>query len=129
MALADHVAAISMSHIHKEFEGQRIAKRHRLAVRVAIAIVLICLPLAHHLSSLKLISTTTALVAFVLTVELYGSTSVLDDFWRDKKMCKYSAECHMKKKDIETAFAKGDTIAVGELSKGTKGEKCVFEMS
>lgn len=129
MALADHVAAISMSHIHKEFEGQRIAKRHRLAVRVAIAIVLICLPLAHDLSSLKLISTTTALVAFVLTVDLYGSTSVLDDFWRDKKMCKYSAECHMKKKDIETAFANGDTIAVGELSKGTKGEKCVFEMS
>lgn len=129
MALADHIAAISMSHIHKEFEGQRIAKRYRLAVRVAIAIVLICLPLAHGLSSLELISTTTALVALVLTVDLYGSTSVLDDFWRDKKMCKYSAECHLKKKDIEAAFTKGETIAVEKLSKGNEGEKCVFEMS
>lgn len=118
-----------MSHIHKEFEGQRIAKRHRLAVRVAVAIVLICLPLAHGLSSLELISTTTALVAFVLTVDLYGSTSVLDDFWRDKKMCKYSADCQIKKKDIETAFTKGETIALEEISKDSKGEKCVFEMS
>ena len=129
MAVADSVAAISVSHIHKEFEGQRIAKRYRLVLRVAVAIVLICLPLAHDLSSLELISTTTALVALVLAVELYGSTSVLDGFWRDKKTCKYSAECHLKKKDIETAFAKGETIAVEELSKGTKGEKCVFEMS
>ena len=129
MAVADRVAAISMSHIHKEFEGQRIAKRYRLVLRVAVAIVLICLPLAHDLSSLELISTTTALVALVLTVELYGSTSVLDGFWRDKKTCKYSAECHLKKKDLETAFAKGETIAVEELSKGTKGEKCVFEIS
>ncbi|MCJ1470309.1 hypothetical protein MMC07_008954 [Pseudocyphellaria aurata] len=123
------MSAISMSHIHKEFEGQRIAKRYRLAVRVAIAIVLICLPLAHGLSSLELISTTTALVALILTVDLYGSTSVLDDFWRDKKMCKYSAECHLKKKDIETAFTKGETIAVEKLSKGNEGEKCLFEMS
>lgn len=129
MALANHVAAISMSHIHKEFEGQRIVKRYRLAVRVAVAIVLICLPLAHGLSSLELISTTTALIAFVLTVDLYGSTSVLNSFWKDKKLCKYSADCHLKKKDIETAFTKGETIAVEELSKGTKGEKCVFEMS
>lgn len=129
MALADHVAAISISHIHKEFEGQRIAKRHRLVIRATVAVVLICLPLAQDLSSLELISTTTALVAFVLTVDLYGSTSVLDVFWRDKKMCRYSAECQLKKKDIETALTKGETIKIEELSKATKGEKCVFEMS
>lgn len=116
-----------MSHIHKEIEGQRIAKRYRLAVRVAVALVLFCLPLAHELSSLEMISTTTGLVALVLTVDLYGSTSIHDSFLKDKRVCKYSAECHVRKKDIETAIKTGEKIAVEEVAKGTKGQKCLFE--
>lgn len=116
-----------MAHVHKEFEGQRIAKKHRLAVRVGVALILICLPLAHKLNSLAMISTTTGLVAFALTVDVYGSTSICDTFWRDTSICKYSAECQVRKKDIETAIKTGEKIVVEEISKGTKGEKCVFE--
>lgn len=114
-----------MSHLHKEIEGQRIAKRYRLAVRVAVAVVLFCLPLAHSLSSLEMISTSTGLIVLVLMVDLYGSTSVHDSFWKDRRVCKYSA--HVKKKDIETALKTGQTVAVEEIAKGDKGEKCVFE--
>ncbi len=124
---ADLVAFISVSHIHKEIEGQRIPKKYRLAVRAALSIILLCLPLAHELSSLELISTTTGLVALAMSVDLYGSTSVHDDFWKDKRVCKYSADCSAKKRDIEAALKMGETIAVEELAEGTQGEKCAFE--
>lgn len=123
---ADCVGLISMSHVHKEFDGQRIAKKYRLAVRIAVAIILICLPLTHALNSLQLISTTTGLIVFTLIVDLYGSTSVQDRFWKDKSICKYSADCHMKKKDVESAIKTGQVIEVEELSKGIKGEKGVY---
>lgn len=120
-------ALISISHIHKEIPGQRIAKRHRLVVRAAIAVILFCLPLAHKLNSLKLVATTTGLVALALAVDLYGSTSTNDSFWHDRSICKYSADCSAKKKDIETALKNGEKIQVEELAKGESGEKCCFE--
>lgn len=115
-----------MSHVHKEFDGQRIAKKYRLAVRIAVAIILICLPLTHSLNSLQLVSTTTGLIVFTLIVDLYGSTSVQDRFWKDMSTCKYSADCHMKKKDVESAIKTGQVIEVEELSKGIKGEKGAY---
>ena len=126
-SVTDYAALIAMSHIHKDIEGQRIAKRYRLAVRVAVAVILFCLPLAHKLNSLEIISTTTGLVALILMVDLYGSTAVHDSFFKDKRVCKYSADCHIKKKDVETAIKTGEKISVEELAKGTKGEKCLFE--
>ncbi|KZF20755.1 hypothetical protein L228DRAFT_284697 [Xylona heveae TC161] len=45
------MAIISMTHIHRSIPGQRLRKSYRLAVRFAVAIVLICLPLADLHSS------------------------------------------------------------------------------
>lgn len=118
-----------MTHVHKEFEGQRIKKRYRVACRISAAVTLLCLPLAEKLNSLQMISTTTGLVAFALIIDLYGSTSIHDSFWKDRRKCKYRADCHMKKKDMETAIKTGQTIEIAVLSKGTKGEKGVFELS
>lgn len=91
--------------------------------------ILVFLPLAHSLNSLKLVSITMGLVAFALIVELYGSTSVQDSFWKDCRVCKYSADCHIKKKDLETAAKTGQKIEITEISKGSKGEKAVMELS
>lgn len=122
------MSAISMSHVHKEIAHQRIAKTPRLAVRVAAAITLICLPLADKLSSLELVSTTTGIVVFVLMVDVYGSTSRNENFWRDRAMCKYSARCSMKRKEMEQALKTGATIEVRELAEGGKGEKAAFQV-
>ena len=72
---------ISLTHVHKKVEKQRILKRPRLAIRSAVAITLICLPLADGLNSLQLISTTTGLILFVLMVEVWGQTPKADCFW------------------------------------------------
>ena len=107
----------------------RIKKRHRLAVRFCVAIILICLPLAEKLDSLQLIATTTGLVVFVLAVDLYGLSRVQDPFWRDKSNCKYSAECILHKRDIETAVKIGAVVNVEELAKQDLGEKGFFDLS
>lgn len=62
---------ISFAHIHKKVDKQRIMKRPRLIVRLAVAIVLICLPMADGLTSLQLIATTTGLIVFVLMIEIW----------------------------------------------------------
>ena len=121
------MAAISLSHVHKKIENQRINKRPRLALRVAVGIVLICLPLAEGLTSLQLILTTTGLVVFTLMVEVGGSTSTNNSFWRDKRRCKYSAECRIRKKAIEAALKAGVTINVAEVIKDEGSEKRLTE--
>ncbi|KAG4430854.1 hypothetical protein IFR05_013670 [Cadophora sp. M221] len=67
---------ISICHIHKEPKGKknqriRIPKSFRMLNRLAICIILFCLPLANNLNSLLLITTTTGLVAWVLVLELW----------------------------------------------------------
>ncbi|KAL8741846.1 MAG: hypothetical protein Q9190_005592 [Brigantiaea leucoxantha] len=113
------MCVISMSHVHKEFEGQRLSKNVRLIVRIAVAIVLICLPLAESLSSLQLVSTTTGLVALVLTIELYGSTSVGESFWRDGRRCKYWTDCPIKRsRALQEALKSGGEVKVEDLGLG-----------
>lgn len=109
------MAFISMSHVHKDFEGQRLSKRVRIPVRIAVALVLICLSLAESLSSLQLIATTTGLIIFVLVVDLYGSTSVHDTFWKCRKQCKYRAECSIKKNRLIKALKNGETVTMSEI--------------
>ena len=123
------LGGISMTHEHKEVKGQRIGKRLRLTVRFAVALVLICLPLTQHLDSLRLISTTTGLVVSVLLVDLYGSTCVSESFWQDKRKCKYSAECRLRKKDLETAVKSGARVNVEELARQDLGEKGVHSFN
>ena len=121
------MAAISFSHVHKKIERQRVHKRPRLVLRVAVGVVLICLPLAETLSSLQLISTTTGLVVLTLIFEVVGSTSKNNSFWRDRRRCKYSAECRVRKKAVEAALKAGATIDVAEMMKDEGSEKAGYE--
>ena len=121
------MSLISLSHIHKRLPNARFRKRPRLVIRCCIAIIIICLPLAHdHLSSLDLISITTALVVFVLVLDLYGNSCAGDAFWtggfcaEQKKQCKYSARCHIskrKKREIEEAMRKGEKVDIESMLK------------
>ncbi|KAK3170972.1 hypothetical protein OEA41_003056 [Lepraria neglecta] len=119
---------ISLCHVHKEFDGQRISKRYRAPVRIAVAIILIFLPLADKLNSLQLISTTTGLVVLVLMVDVYGSTSIYESFWRCTSQCKYRAECPMKKKLVMDAMKTGATIRLNEVQIGDGGEKGFYDV-
>ena len=128
VALAS-MTVISLCHVHKKVEKQRILKRPRLAVRSAVAIVLICLPLADGLSSLQLISTTTGLTVFVLMTEVWGQTPKAECSQKNREKCKYSAECRVRKKMIDDALKAGATIDVAELTKNDneKSEHGLFE--
>ena len=120
---------ISACHVHKEVEGIRIRKRHRLAVRFAVSICLICLSLANRLDSLQLVSTTAGLVVLVLVTDLLGSTCMNDSIWRDKRTCNYSAECRLRRKDLEDAVKTGQMVNVEELEMPDGGEKGFYELS
>lgn len=109
------MSIISASHIHKVFDGQRIGKKYRIPNRVAVSIILICLPLARSLSSLQLTSTTTGLVVYVLMVDVYGSTSIYDNFWRCTSPCKYQADCPLKKKIVVDALKSGTRVKLEEV--------------
>lgn len=123
------MSIISLCHVHKKVENQRIMKRPRLAIRVAVAIILACLPLADGLSSLQLISTTTGLIVFTLMIEVWGQTRKEDRFWKDRRKCKYSAECRVRRKAIDDALKAGVTIDVAELTKNERqeSEKGLYE--
>ncbi|KAL9102338.1 MAG: hypothetical protein Q9163_002519 [Psora crenata] len=121
------MSLISLSHVHKEFDGQRLGKRYRLPLRIAIAIIFICIPLAEGLSSLQLIATTTGLVVLVLVVDLYGSTDKNDPFWKCKSGCSYSAECPVTRKAIVEALKKGEKVEISELRGKEPGEKGLYE--
>ncbi|KAL8711317.1 MAG: hypothetical protein Q9220_004214 [cf. Caloplaca sp. 1 TL-2023] len=116
------LCVISFTHVHKKFEGQRITKRSRLGLRVAVAVVLLCLPLAESLSSLELISTVTGLIVLVLMFDLYGCTFVGESFVRDGRKCKYWADCPRKRRRaLEEAMKNGHVINVEELAQDEKG--------
>jgi hypothetical protein len=118
------MAVISFCHIHKKIPNARLLKRPRLAIRVCIGIIIICLPLAHHLSSLDLISITTALVVLVLILDLYGNSCADDRFWTggfcdsQKKECKYTANCKLgrkKRQELIKALQNGEKVRLEDL--------------
>lgn len=100
-------------------------------MRVSVAVVLFCLPLAKSLNSLQLISTTTGLVALVLMVDVYGSTSVYENFWKCTACCKYKADCPVKKKILVEAVKNGTTVKLEEVGfgAGDGGEKGFYDVS
>lgn len=120
------MSIISLCHVHKEFDGERIGKRYRISVRISVAIILIFLPLADSLSSLKLISITTGLTFLTLMVDVYGSTSIHDDFWKCTAQCKYRASCPIKRKLAMDAVKTGTTIRLEEVQVGDDGEKAYY---
>ena len=122
------MAIISFCHVHKKIENQRVHKRPRLVLRVAVGIVLICLPLAEHLTSLQLICTTSGLIVLTLVFEVGGSTSKNNSFWKDKGKCKYSAECPIRRrKAVEAAMKAGITIDVAEMMKDEGSDNTRYE--
>jgi len=120
IALAS-MGVIALTHIHKEVGGTRVRKAHRLTNRFAVCIVIFCLPTAHGLNSLYLISITTALVLWVLMFELYGASCPKETFFGETRPCKYTAQCNIRKKDVEIAVKSGQVIRVEGLSGGEKG--------
>ncbi|KAL8665487.1 MAG: hypothetical protein Q9202_002192 [Teloschistes flavicans] len=116
------MSVISFCHVHKKFEGQRVTKRSRLGLRVAVVVVIICLPLAESLNSLQLVSTTTGLIGLVLAFDLYGCTYVGESFLRDGRKCKYWADCPRKRRRaLEEAIKTGAMVNVEELAVDEKG--------
>lgn len=120
------LAVIAATHSHRKIPNQRMNKHFRLLFRVAVAIVIICLPLA-HLNSLELVAATTGLVACVLLLELVGSTCWGESFWRDancrRNKCSYSARCKVRKEELEESMRDGTTLNVEEIAKRESGEK------
>ncbi|KAF2097442.1 hypothetical protein NA57DRAFT_58029 [Rhizodiscina lignyota] len=115
---------ISLAHIYKEIPNQRLSKPWRTVVRLAIAVVILLLPLTHRLNSLELIAITTSLVVFALVVELVGASCVHDPFWMEtKRHCTYAARCHISKKELAARTKGGKLIDVEELARDGKGEK------
>ncbi|KAI4107723.1 MAG: hypothetical protein L6R37_001408 [Teloschistes peruensis] len=116
------MSVISFCHVHKKFDGQRVTKRSRLGLRVAVAVVITCLPLAESLNSLQLVSTTTGLIGLVLGFDLYGCTYVGESFLRDGRKCKYWADCPRKRRRaLEEAMKTGEVVNVEELAVDEKG--------
>lgn len=120
------MALISFCHIHKRLEKSRMRKRPRLVLRVCVAIIIICLPTASSLTSLDLISITTALVFFVLALDLYGSSCEGDKFWtggfcpEEKMKCTYTAKCRLgrrRQQDLENAIRRGEKVSLQDLLK------------
>lgn len=72
---------ISLGHAHRSPRGMRLAKKYRLANRVAVCLIMFLLPLAQDLRSLDLISITFGLVVWVLVVELWGKSCKGDSFF------------------------------------------------
>jgi hypothetical protein len=90
-------AIISATHVHVASEKLNIRKRNRLAIRVAVALVILLLPLAHSLNSLQLIGIVTALLWFVIGIETWGNAYITHTWCGEKKkkqyMCKYNYKC------------------------------------
>ena len=118
-----------MSHVHKEIVGQRWKKKHRLAVRFGVAVTMLCLPLAEHLNSLTLISTTTGLIILVLLMELWGTSCIQDSFSYGNNQCRYTADCKMRKTDLEDAVRRGETINIEELAEKETRQLGLYEPS
>jgi hypothetical protein len=80
---------ISLSHVHKDVDGLRLPKKFRLTARFSVAVVLILLPLAEHLNSLELVGVATALIVFLLVLELWATSSCNERIFGRANPCKY----------------------------------------
>lgn len=120
------MTVISYCHIHKRLANARLRKRPRLVIRVGVAVIIICLALADSLSSLELISITTALVFFVLALDLFGNSCEGDGFWtggfcaKEKKNCVYTANYKLgrkRRRELEAAMQNGEKVSLADMLK------------
>ncbi|KAI1321682.1 hypothetical protein F5Y16DRAFT_66896 [Xylariaceae sp. FL0255] len=96
---------ISISHTHRSIDGLRVPKRYRLIGRFVVAVILVLLPLAKGLDSVELVGIVTALVVFVLGLELWAASSCHETLCSRGKPCQYIGRCG--KKDIEKLVLEG----------------------
>ncbi|KAK3353799.1 hypothetical protein B0T25DRAFT_221162 [Lasiosphaeria hispida] len=114
---------ISLSHEHKIPAGRcRLAKPARLANRLAVCIIIFCLPAAgDSLNSLNLVAITTALSAWVLLLELWGKSCRTEDFFwgsGDSDKCQYTARCGQRR--LNQATKSDGEIDIVELGRSEK---------
>ncbi|QIW97093.1 hypothetical protein AMS68_002611 [Peltaster fructicola] len=113
-----NMGVISLTHVHRDMVGQRLHKRWRLAIRAAVAIILICLPLAENLDSLQLVGTVTGLIAFLLMCELWACSCSGSKFLARDKPCRYTGHCG--KKDLQAYVLSGKELDLSELGNTSK---------
>lgn len=116
------MTAISWSHVHKKINIPRISKSSRLIFRLAICIILACLPTAgDSLNSLELIGITTSLFVLVLTVDIFGNSCEGHKFWTGsigrcpETRCKYSTRMKIGKKrreELRTKMLNGENVTL-----------------
>jgi len=125
------IGIISITHIHREIEGLRIRKSHRIVIRFSVAIILVCLPLARNLNSLELIGVVTGLIVFTLMGEIWGNSCMFESFFGTEKTCQYTAECQVKKKDLEDAIKAGGTTKIEALVNESEisTQRALYELS
>lgn len=118
------MAVISLTHVHKKVSNAKLSKRMRLAYRVAVAIVIICLPLAESLSSLDLITITACLVVSVLVLDIFGNSCSGDSFWSGgfcperRKGTQYTAKCNLssrKRRQMRQAVERGNKVDLAQI--------------
>lgn len=123
------MAIISTCHIHKKVRNPRITKMSRLTLRVLVATIIVCLPLAHHLTSLSLIVITTSLIAFVLVFDIFGNSCPGEKFWTGgygncpETRCKYTARLKIGKRRramLEKKLINGEEVRLEDALKRTE---------
>ncbi|KAK5072450.1 hypothetical protein LTR64_005079 [Lithohypha guttulata] len=110
---------ISFCHIHKKIPNPRLTKNIRLIIRLCVVVILACIPLAHHLTSLSLIGITTSLFLLVLILDIFGNSCPGDQFftggWGSSPdtRCKYTARLEMRKQrraELQKKLTAGEKI-------------------
>jgi hypothetical protein len=120
IALAS-MGIISLTHVHKKLPNARLSKRLRLAVRGAVCLVILLLPLAgDRLDSLELIGTTTAMIAGLVGLEIWGLGRKGDGFTgRKRGVCRYEATVAKDgAKQVEAEAGSGNLATAGDEEKG-----------
>jgi hypothetical protein len=109
---------ISLSHEHKLPFTCRLPKWVRLANRLAVCVVLFCLPAAREVNSLHLICITTSLTVWVLLFEIWGRSCPESAFLGEDHQRRYTARC--SKRALEDAMKSDGEVDVVELGKSEK---------
>ncbi|KAK1753739.1 hypothetical protein QBC47DRAFT_326288 [Echria macrotheca] len=117
------MAVIALCHEHKVPVALcRLPKWARLANRVAVCVVLCCLPAAgDRLDSLQLVGVTTGLTTWVLLLELWGMSCRSQPFFgigAQDERCEYVAKCGRRR--LEGATKDDGEIDIVELGRGEK---------
>ena len=75
-----------------------------------------------------MVSITTGLVVLALMVDVYGSTSMHDDFWKCTTQCRYRANCPIKRTLAMDAVKTGTTIRLEDVRLEDSGEKAYYDV-